>query len=167
MTIKEFIDWIGDNPTMTMVFFSLPPFTALIALLLGKGEGHVSPWKYLYSVLVYAACIPGIFSVAFSVYLFLFQRGNIMNTDIFTQILPLASMVLTLNLVKRNVAYESIPGFGRLTELMFMIGALIVMMWLLDRTHIYAFSMIPIHVLLLLVVGLLLAFRFALKRFMA
>jgi hypothetical protein len=105
--------------------------------------------------------------VAFSVYLFLFERGSIMNTDLFTQILPVISMILTLNIIRRNVAFESIPGFGRISDLMFMIGALIVVMWLLDRTHIYAFSYIPIHVLLLLIVGLLLVFRLGLKRFLA
>jgi hypothetical protein len=167
MTIREMITWVGDNPTMTILFFSLPPFTALVAWLLGRGEGHVSPWKYLYSVLVFMACIPGIFSVGFSVYLFLFERGSIMNTDVFTQILPIASMITTLSLVRRNVSYDAIPGFDRISSLMFMIGALIVVMWLLDRTHIVAFSYIPIHVLLLIVVGLLLLFRLSLKRFMS
>lgn len=167
MTIKEFFEWMGQNPSMTIAFFALAPFTAAVALLLGKGEGHLSPWKYLYSALVFLACVPGVFAVAFSVYLFLFQRGNIMNTDVFTQILPVISMIVTLNLVRRNVAYEQVPGFGRISDLMFMIGTLIVVMWLLDRTHIVAFSYIPIHVLLLLVVGLLLVFRVALKRFLA
>lgn len=167
MTIREFIQWVGENPALTLAFFGLPPFTALVAWLLGKGEGHLSPWKYLYTVLVFLSCIPGIFSVALSVYLFLFERGSIMNTDIFTQILPFASMLLTLYLVKRNVSFEAIPGFGRISDLIFMIGAIIVVMWLLDRTHIYAFSYIPIHVLLLLVIGLLLVFRFALKRALA
>jgi hypothetical protein len=167
MTIREFIQWIGENQGMTLAFFGLPPFTALLALVLGKGEGHVAPWKYLYSVLVYLSCVPGVFAVAFSVYLFLFERGSIMNTDLFTQILPVISMILTLNIIRRNVTFESVPGFGRISDLMFMIGALIVVMWLLDRTHIYAFSYIPIHVLLLLIVGLLLVFRLGLKRFLA
>lgn len=167
MTIREFIQWVGENPTMTLVFFSFAPFTAMLALILGKGEGHLSPWKYLYSVLVYICCIPGIFAVAFSVYMFLFERGSIMNTDLFTQILPLLSMILTLTLIKRNVSFGAIPGFGRISNLMMMIATLIVVMWLLDRTHIIAFSYIPIHVLLLVVAGLLLLFSVGLKRFMS
>jgi hypothetical protein len=167
MTIREFINWVGDNPAMTLVFFSLPPFTALVSWALGKGEGHLAPWKYLYSLIVFLACIPGVFSVAFSVYLFLFERGSIMNTDVFTQILPFLSMLLTLFLVRKNVSFDSIPGFDRINSLMFMIGALIVVMWLLDRTHIIAFSYIPIHVLLLVMVGLLIVFRLSLKRFLS
>jgi hypothetical protein len=167
MTIREFIQWVGENPTMTCVFFSFAPFTALMALLLGKGEGHASPWKYLYSALVFITCIPGIFAVAFSIYLFLFERGSIMNTDILTQILPFGSMILTLVLIKRNVSFDLIPGFDRISNLMMMIGSLIIVMWLLDRTHIIAFSYIPIHVLLLVVIGLLLVFRFGLKRILA
>lgn len=150
-----------------MGFFLLMPLTALISSVLGKGEGHLSPWKYLYSVLVFLACIPGIFSVTLSVYLFLFQRGNIMNTDLYTQVVPIFSMIFTLMLIRKNVAFEHVPGFDRISNLMMMIASLIVVMWLLDRTHIIAFSYIRIQYLLLALLGLLLLFRYGLKRMMS
>lgn len=166
MTLREFFDWLGTNPLAVVGFFLGIPLTALLAGVLGRGEGHLSPWKYLYSALVFAACIPGIFSVAMSVYLFLFERGRLMEANIFTQILPVMSMFLTLFLVRRNVDFEHIPGFDRLSSLMMMIASIIVVMWLLDRTHIVAFSYIPISTLLLVVVGLLLLFRFGMKQLM-
>lgn len=166
MTLREFFDWLGTHPVAVLGFFLGLPFTALLAGVLGRGEGHLSPWKYLYSALVFAACIPGIFSVAMSVYFFLFERGRLMDANIFTQILPVASMFSTLFLVRRNVDYAYIPGFDRLSSLMMMIASIIVVMWLLDRTHIVAFSYIPISTLLLIVVGLLLVFRFGMKQLM-
>lgn len=166
MTLAESFRWLDAHPTEVIGFFLSLPFTALLAGAFGRGEGHLSPWKYLYSALVFAACIPGIFSVALSVYFFLFERGSLLNTNIFTQILPVLAMLLTLFLVRRNVEYADIPGFDRLSSLMTMIASIIVVMWLLDRTRIIAFSYIPISVLLVVVVGLLLAFRFGLKQLM-
>ncbi len=163
MTLRELFDWIGENPTAVLFLFLGIPFTAFLAGVFGKNEGHLSPWKYLYSILIFAVCIPGIFSVALSIYMFLFERGRIMEANVFTQILPVASMFLTLGLIRKNVEFGAIPGFGKLSSLMMMIASVIVVMWLLDRTHIIAFSYIPIHVLLLVIVGLLLLFRYGMS----
>ena len=106
---------------------------------MGKGEGHLTPWKYLYSALVYLVCVPGIFSVTLDVYMFLFEKRSILQTDIYTQILPILSMVITLFIIKRNVNLDAIPGFGKLSGLIMMITATLLIMWGLDRTHFWVF----------------------------
>lgn len=129
---------------MILVFYmGAVPLTALLALWLGKGEGHQSPWKFLYSALVYLTCIPGIFALTLSLYLFLFERRSIMDTNIYTQILPVLSMVATLWLIKRNVSLDFIPGFGKLSGLLMVLFALIVLLWVLDRMRIFAITFIP------------------------
>ncbi len=167
MTLRAFFDYLGENPLVLLAYFALIPITALIAGVLGRGEGHESPWKYLYSLLIYGVCIPGIFAVALSVYFFLFERGSIMNANVLIQVLPIVSMLLTLVLIRNNTSFDTIPGFGKISSLMMMIGAVIVLMYLLDRTHIIAFAYIPVQYLILIVVGLLLAFRFGLKQLIA
>lgn len=167
MTLRDFFDYLGDNPVVLIAFFVGIPFTALLAGMLGRGEGNQSPWKYLYAVLIYAVCIPGIFAVALSVYLFLFERGSIMNVNVLLQILPIVSMVLTLALIRRNADFDGIPGFGKISSLMLMIGAVIVLMYILDRTHLVAFVNVPVQYLVLILVGLLLAFRFGFRRLIA
>lgn len=167
MTLRELFDYLGTNPSILLAYFLFLPFTALIAGWMAKGEGHLSPWKYLYSVLVFAAAIPGIFALAFSIYLFLFERGSLMNADVLVQILPMISMALTLGIMSRNVSFEAIPGFDRLSSLFTAILAVFGLMWLLDRTRIFAFVHIPVHYLLLIVIGLLVVFRFAFKRMFA
>jgi hypothetical protein len=135
---------------------------------MGKGEGHLAPWKYLYSALIYLVCVPGIFAAALAVYLFLFQRGgDIFNVNLLTQVLPIASMIATLGIIRRNAPFDAIPGFGRLSSLMMMIFATFVLMYFLDRLHLIAWVNVPVQYLLLIVAGLLLAFRFALKRFIS
>jgi hypothetical protein len=166
MTLGQFFDYLSANPAVVLAFFIGIPLTALLAGILGKGEGQLSPWKYLYSVLIYLVCVPGIFAAALAVYLFLFQRGgDIFNVNLLTQVLPVASMILTLGIIRRNTSFDAIPGFGRLSSLMVMIAAVFMLMFLLNRFYLVAWVNVPVHYFLLLVAGLLLAFRFALKRF--
>lgn len=168
MTLGQFFDYLSANPFVVLAFFIGIPFTALLAGMLGKGEGHLSPWKYLYSALIYLVCVPGIFAAALAVYLFLFQRGgNIFNVNLLTQVLPIASMILTLGIIRRNAPFKSIPGFDRLSGLMMMIFTVFVLMYFLDRLHLIAWVNVPVQYLLLIVAGLLLAFRFALKSFIS
>lgn len=168
MTLREFFDYLGAHPLTVVGFFLLIPLIALLAGWMGRGEGHLSPWRYLYSLLVYAVCIPGIFSITLSVYLFLFERGgSIMNLNLLTQVAPALSMILTLGIIRRNTPFESIPGFGKLSSLMMTIGAVFVLMYLLDRTHLIAFVRVPVQYLVLIVVGLLVVLRFGFKQLIA
>ncbi len=167
MTLRAFFDYLGENPLVLLSYFALIPFTAFLAGMLGRGEGDQSPWKYLYTVLIYGVCIPGIFAVALSVYFFLFERGSIMNANVLIQVLPIVSMVLTLAIIRQNVSFDAVPGFEKISSLMLMIGAVFVLMYLLDRTHLIAFVNVPVQYLVLIVVGLLLAFRYGFRQLIA
>jgi hypothetical protein len=164
MTLRDLFTYIGTNPSEVLFFFIGIPLVATLIGFFGKGEGSISPWKYVYSILIFGICIPGIFSVALSIYMFLFERGSIMNANVYTQILPVASMFLTLGIISRNVSFAQIPGFDRISSMMTMIAAVMVFMWFLDRTRIVAFSYIPIQTLLLILVGMVLVFRYGLKQ---
>ena len=168
MTLRELFDYLSANPMTVVAFFLLMPLLALAAGIITKGEGHISPWKYLYTGLVYLVCIPGIFAVALAIYLFLFERGgSIFNVNLLAQVLPIVAMVVTLGIIRRNVAFEQIPGFGKLSDLIFMIGAVFVMMYLLERLHLIAWVFVPVQWLILIVVGFLILFRIGLKRILA
>lgn len=166
MTLSEFFTLIGENPFYVIAYFALIPLTALIAGFMGKNEGHLSPWNYLYSTLIYLVCVPGIFAVTLNVYKFLFERGSVMDLNIFTQILPIISMIITLLLIRSNVSLDRVPGFGKLSGMVTMIVVLFAIMWFLEKTRIYVFSYMKIEYFLLLLVGLLIAFRLGWSRMM-
>lgn len=167
MTLQELFSLFGDNAQYVAGYFILAPLVALLANWVCQEEGASSPWKYLYAVLIFAVCVPGVFSVALSVYFFLFQRGNILNTNVLTQILPVLSMLLTLGIIRRNVALEQIPGSERISSLMMFVGALLVLMYLIDRTHIIAWIRISEVSFLVILAGLLLVMRYAIKKTVA
>ncbi|MCB0634394.1 MAG: hypothetical protein KDD15_31895, partial [Lewinella sp.] len=155
MTLEEFFQKIADNPAYVIFYFTIIPLTAVLAGWMGKGEGHISPWKYLYSTLIYMVSVPGIFAVTLSIYFFLFERRSIMDTDVFIQILPVISMVVTLLIIRRNVRLEHIPGFDKLSGLIMMISATLAIMWFIDRTHIIVFTHIPFMYVILIFAALL------------
>lgn len=166
MTLQDFFKLLGENPNYVFWYFGLIPFTALLAGYIGKGEGHISPWKYLYSALIFLVCIPGIFAVTLNIYLFLFERNqrSILEYDILSQILPIVSMVFTLFVIGRNVHFSSIPGFDKISGLMTMITATFAFMWFLDRTHIVVFSYVPFWQAILIFIVLFLIIRLTWSR---
>ncbi len=164
MTLGQLFDFLSQNPTMMLYFFASAPLTAFLALMLGKGEGHISPWKYLYSVLVYLVCIPGLFAITLAVYLFLFERQSVFSMNIYTQILPVISMILTLWLIKLNTSLDKIPGFDKIGGLIMIIIAAIIAMWFLEKTNIFAITFIPFQYFIILIIVLILAIRIGWKR---
>lgn len=144
------------------------PLTALLAWVFGKNEGHISPWKYLYSTLVYLACIPGIFAVTLSVFMFLFEKnGSILDANVYTQVLPIVSMFLTLYLIKKNVDFDFIPGFGKIGTLVMILTALIALFWILERTRIFVISFLPIQYFAILFIAILVMLRVGMKKMLA
>ncbi len=167
MTLQEFFNLLSDNPFFVLAYFILIPVAALIAGVLGKGEGHLSPWTYFYAVLIYLVCVPGIFSITLNAYLFLFENRPVLSTNIYTQILPIISMVVTLFLIRKNTILDYIPGFDKLSGLLMLIFVVLSLMWVLDKTRIFvvAFTHMPFYLVILIFVGLLVVFRFGMSRF--
>lgn len=164
MTLQEFFDWLAINPGWVLFFFIFIPLAAAIAGWIGKGEGHLSPWKYFYTLLIYLVCIPGIFAVFLNIYLFLFERRSVFETDVFTQVLPIFSMIGSIVIIRNNVDLGLVPGFGKLSGLFTLISIILIIMFFIDRTHIIAITYIPIGWLLLIFVGLLIVARYSFKK---
>jgi len=159
MTLEEFFNLLSANPTYIIAFFLLVPITALIGTIIGKGEEDEPVWKYFYSILMYLVAIPGIFAITLSAYLFFFERKSIFDTDIFTQILPVLSMIATFLIIKRNVQLDRIPGFGKISGLVMMVSVALLAMWMMEKTHIVFFSYLPVQYVLAILLGLLVVFR--------
>jgi len=163
VTLQQFFDLLSQNTSIILFYFIALPLTACLSLVFGKGQGKDSPWKELYSVLVYLSCIPGIFAVTLNVYLFLFERRSIMDTNIFTQILPIVCMFVTLWFIRSNIRFEDIPGFGRIGGLVMLITILFAAMWVLEKTHIFVISVMPFHYFIVLLIVLIVGARYGWK----
>ncbi len=164
MTLGDLLNWLSGNPAYVVFFFALLPLTAFLLLLFARNEGHLSPWKYFYTGLVYLVSVPGIFAITLMAYQFLFERKSLEDVRIFTELLPVFSMLLTFWLIRRNVNLDSVPGFGKLSSLITLITMVLVIMWILDKTRIFVFTGIPFLWVFLILAVFFIVIRLSLKK---
>jgi hypothetical protein len=167
MTLQDFFNWIGNNPTFVLYVFICLPLIAFIIGYMSGQDGNNSPWKYLYAAIIYVICIPGIFAMTLNVYLFLFERKSVFEANVYTQILPIVSMFASLVIIRSKVNLDLIPGFDKLSGLVMMITCAICFMWFLDRTHIYVFSFMPFWQVAGILLALILLMRLGWKNFVS
>ena len=111
MTLNELFQFLSENPIYTLGFLiGVPVITGIIGILADDKSGN-DPWRYIYMVLLYVICIPGIFAVTLLVYTFLFEQKSIYDIDLITHFIPIVSMVITIWITKRYVSLDDIPGF--------------------------------------------------------
>lgn len=120
-------------------FCSVVIFTALIGVLHGKGRGGHAPWRYLYAVLVYSACVPGTFAAVLVVYALFFSGENLLDVNVIIYIVPIVAMIATLGVMRRNVDFNRVPGFNRLTGLMTMLVVAFVVAFVLRSLRVGLF----------------------------
>ena len=145
MTIAEFGGFLGNKPLLVSLFFGFIIVFPILAGVMGKGEGHLSPWKYLYSALIYLTCIPAILIVTISLYALIFEGASLADTNLVTQVVPVISMIATLMISKSNVSLDRIPGFGKISGFIIMIVAASVMIAILMKMRLIIFSYMPIQ----------------------
>ena len=140
MTFRELTQLAGHNPWFLIGFFAaIPLLVYLFGLLHGKGKGAQSPWRYLYAGLIYITCFCGIFSGLLTAYTVFFTNESLLDADVLVFLLPIGSMGATLLLIRKNVRFDDIPGFGRLSGLMVLIGITFALALAIQKTRIWLF----------------------------
>ncbi len=133
MNIKQIMDATGGYSSIVLILFiTIPVFTLLLNLVVSPNNGK-SPWKYIYSIIVYCTCIPGIFAGIITFYTFLFLKHNLLNLNIITYYLPIASMVITLASIRKVMTFKEIPGFDKLSGLMVVISVTFISVKVIRR----------------------------------
>lgn len=164
MTLGELIQVLGQNSFYPIFFFLILPFSALLGNIMGKGEGHESPWCYFYTVLIYLSVIPGIFSILLNLFHMMFEKRSIYETNVVTDILPIVSMIITLIVIKRNVPFSAIPGFGKMTGFLSIIACLMVLFFFVEKTNLFIFSALPFVWIIVILVVIFVAIRLGTKK---
>ena len=155
---------MGSNPFYPLFFFFIVPVAALLGNIMAKGEGHLNPWCIYYSALIYLSVIPGIFAILLNLYHMFFEKRSIYDMNMMVDVLPIVSMMLTLFLIKKNVDFKDIPGFGKLTGFVGTIAGLMLIFFVLDKMHLIVFSYLPIQWLALVLVVAFFVIRFVTKK---
>ena len=140
MTLEELIFNVSEYPMAIGGFFLLP---TVLAFLLGvtrkeaEPAGTVHLWSY--SVLVYWVCIPGIFAAVLVGYQLFFRRQDLLKLNILVYALPLISLGVVLGLIRWKTDLTRIPGFGRVSGLMLMLGISFAVALVIEKMRIFLF----------------------------
>jgi hypothetical protein len=123
VTLREALSWAGQRPIALVVMFVVPPVLVwLLRFFHSRTRGGEAPWKYIYAVLVYLVCVPGILAAVVTCYTLFFTHESLLDVNVLVYLLPLASMAATLLLMRQSVSFDAVPGFDRLSGLMVMIA---------------------------------------------
>ena len=165
MTLRDVFQAISGQPALLfLLLIAVPTAAFLVNLWSGETAEDIWKWRYIYTGLVYLACIPGIFTVTLNIYLFLFERQSIWDMNLAVQVLPILTMGATLMIIRRKMPFNYIPGFGKLSGFLMLITAVMGTLWIVDRTRIYAITYIPFTYIVIGFMALLIIIRFAWSR---
>jgi hypothetical protein len=162
MTIRELLIGIGNYPKLLICLFTLLPISAVaLGRIHARHEGGTAPWKFIYAIIVFAVCIPGIAAVVLTGYELFFSRENLLDLNLIVYYLPILSMVITLIIISKNVSFDSIPGFGRLTGLFIILAITFISVLAIQKTSIWLVFGGSIYSLLIIGLGVYFVLRWA------
>jgi hypothetical protein len=110
MTIEELTTALGRAPATHVllgVFLGVPALAWLLGAAHGRGRGEAAPYKYVYAVLVYLVSVPGMCAAVLTGYMLFFTRRDLMQVNAIVFLLPVASMVASLIIMRRSVEFQS------------------------------------------------------------
>lgn len=140
MTGRELLALVGSNPLVLAVVLGLPPLVALgMGFAHARDAGGQPPWKYVYSAVVYGTCVPGMLAAVLTASTLFMSRESLLDQNVLVYVLPIVAMVATLLIVRRNVSFDAVPGFERISGLMITIAMTFVIVLAIRKTSIFFF----------------------------
>ncbi|WP_034228846.1 hypothetical protein [Aquimarina pacifica] len=164
MTVQDFITWFGSNSNIVLSYYVVIILISLIGMLFVKPPNFRPPITYLYSMIVYAVTIPGLFALILLLYSFFFLRTNLLQVDLITYFVPILAMIITLVIVNKTVEMSKIPGFGKLSGLFVLIIVTFVITYVLQRMFFGVFFVGRIQHLVVFFLVLLFVLKIAWNR---
>lgn len=134
MTIRDLLFVLTDHQFIILGYFILLLISTLVLAAI-VSKSNINYLKYVASVLVYGVCIPGIFSTMITFYMFFILRADIMQLNIIVYLLPILFMISILIIMNKRIGMKLIPGFGKLSALMILIGLSFLLVFVIQRTY--------------------------------
>ncbi len=166
MTIQSLIKRLEYvQPMVLLGVFAAPPLLVwLMGFFIGQFRAKKNPWRYLYSFFVYVVAVPGILSSVLVAYSLFFLRQNLLHVNIFVYYLPILSMIVTLVIIGRKVAWTYLPGVDRLYAVMIALIITFGGILAIQKTRIFVVFFGSIKVLIVIAVILFIILKWATRK---
>ncbi|MBK6264934.1 hypothetical protein JKA74_07790 [Marivirga sp. S37H4] len=163
MTIQDLINFLSESQYIILAYFCIL-FIATLILSTTVNRNNFNRLKYVASVIVYGVCIPGILAAVLTFYMFFILSANLLELNVMIYFLPIIFMVLSLFILSKKIGMKAIPGFGKLSALMILIGTSFFIIFVLQRTYFGVVFLGGIIQLLIAFVCLFLILKYAWSR---
>ncbi len=164
MTLRELFQLANTDPKWLIYYFLGIPMVCFLLFLFIKDSNKAFKINWFFTIICFLVVIPGIFSIAINIYLYLIERQSILDLNLVTQVLPIGSAITSLYFIRKIISFDYIPGFEKLTSISAIIFGIITLIWIADRTQIFAISIVPISFIFVSIVGIVLFIRFGISR---
>jgi hypothetical protein len=166
LTIDDLIRTAGQHGWLLLAFFVTPPLlTACIGVVHRTPErGAGAPYRHLYCGIIYSVTFPGMMAAALTGYGMFFLRADLRSVPILLYFLPIVSMVSTWALMRRQVDLDSVPGFQRLSALMFGMALCFGLAFAVNRLFFGVLFLGSLWGLLIVAVAIFVVFRTTFRR---
>ena len=166
MTINELISKLDVLLVPTLIYFGSLPIVSLLFGWIAGSNAKLSPWKYIFSFIIYAVSIPAIFSFMLILYGLFFYQTNLLDVNFLAYFLPIISLVFTLVIISKIVSLDEIPGFERLSGLLTVIILAFLATFLLQRVFIHFVFFGSFMSFIAVFAALFLVFKLGLRKFL-
>jgi len=166
VTIDDLLRVVGERSWLVLVYFAAPPLLtwAIGRLHATRRAGAQRPYGPLYGVLIYLVSVPGTLAAVLTAYGLFFLRADLRNVPIVLYFLPIASMVGTWALMRRQVDLDDVPGFDRLSGLLVLIAVCFAVAFFLNRLFFGVLFLGSLWGLLIVAALAFVLFRVAVRR---
>lgn len=135
MTLRELVLALDAHTPLVLGALAAVPAAAFA---LGRshppGGGGAPPWRGLYAVLVYAACVPGMFAASLVAYA-LFTGDSLLDASLVVYFAPLVTMAAAVAVMRMSVDFDQVPGFDRIGGLLGLLGTTFLSALILQRLY--------------------------------
>ncbi|WMX16265.1 hypothetical protein [Aureispira sp. CCB-E] len=141
MTIEDLLTYITNDKTALFLFFILLPILTIIITAISRGRSLEKPYSYLYSMLLFEVCIPGVLSITLWIYSMFFERKALWQLPFFIYYLPVIIMVLCIYILKKKrVSIRRLPWTGELYEFLVLLIITFASLLIIMKLHIISFN---------------------------
>lgn len=164
MTINDICILAEKQEKLVLVYFIVIPLITFVCRLFhSRGNGGKTGLRYLYSFLLYAVGIPGLFASLIAGYSIFIRNADLLNSNLAVQFLPIVSMVVTFVFISQNADFEDLPGSERFFGLMIILGGAFAITLGIQKTRIIIFFGGSIQYLFFAVAGIFLLIQWGSK----
>ena len=160
MTIQDILILLGKFPLhITIIFCALPLFTALVRIVQGRMDCGDSSLRYIYTIIIYSVCFPGIISLLLTGYSIFFLKANLLKVNIVIYFLPILSMIVALAIIHYKNSFNDIPGFDKIQGFMIIIGTSFIITLVINKTVIFIGIFLGIKGLIIICIIVFILFK--------